>query len=63
MFCSHKNTLCNLALDVNFWRVFLRRAAHGKTAKNMTKNLCGRDGERWQWVLVIQRMVDIQSFL
>jgi len=64
MFCSYKNTLCNLAWGINFLACFFASGAHRKTAKNMTKNLCGRVGERGEWVLIIvQRMVDVQSFL
>lgn len=64
MFCSYKNTLCNLAWGINFLAWFFASGAHRKTAKNMTKNLCRRDGVRRVWVLgFVQRVVDVQCFL
>lgn len=44
MACSYNAALCKFSLGHKFFGVFfLHRAAHGKTAKNMTKNLCRRD--------------------
>ena len=56
--CSYKDTLCNLAWGINFLACLFAGGAHQKTAKNMTKNLCGRVGERRVWVFDLSHRVE-----
>ena len=44
MFCSYEDSLCNNSFGHKFFGVFFCQRGAWETAKNMTENLCGRDG-------------------